>query len=317
MKKSNSVRQRFIYTIVILVTILLMAGTVQADLSLKAPKITVKNTTEKKVKITWSKSASANAYNIYRATSKTGPYKLIANTGSRKYVDENTISGQAYYYKVQANASIPGQTISSKMSKAKYVKAKARNLNIVVAGECYVEGIEVWAKNEYPKGTNFVSYVGVSTYGFLNTKKFKVNGKSATGIEKVASYKPDRVYFLLGMNEAGTDNTTPTINNFKKMIRRLKKVNKDVQIILLPIAPTGKHSSANVPKKSQRLKFNQAYANLAAVTENVYYYDYTGLFDNGKGYLKSSCDGGDGCHWNSKATIEFSKSLIEWSNNNL
>lgn len=317
MINKNIGRQGIQYLVIMIVAILLLSGTVQAETLLKAPKVTVKDTTEKKVTITWSKSASAKAYNVYRATSKAGPYKFVANTSSKKYVDENTICGQSYYYKVQATASISGQTISSKMSKAKYVKAKERNLNIVVAGECYVEGIEVWAKNEYPKGTHFVSYVGVSTYGFLNTKKFKVNGKSATGIEKVASYNPDRVYFLLGMNEAGTDNTTPTINNFKKMIYKLKKVNKNVQIVLLPIAPTGKHSTANVPKKSQRLKFNQAYAQLAAKTDNVYYYDYTGIFDNGKGYLKSSCDGGDGCHWTSGATIEFSKSLIQWSNNNL
>ena len=105
--------------------------------------------------------------------------------------------------------------------------------------------------------------------------------------------------------------------DYLELYQKLKKKNKNVQIVLLPIAPTGKRSTANVPKKSQRLKFNKAYSDLAAATDNVYYYDYTGLFDDGKGYLKSSCDGGDGCHWTSTATINFSKSLMDWSKNNL
>lgn len=284
---------------------------------LNAPTVKVKDKTEKQVKIKWNRVKKANSYKVYRATTKGGTYSLLTSTTAKNYVDTNTVGGQKYYYKVQAVRTVAGSMGESSLSKAKYVKAATKDLSIVVAGECYVEGIELWAKNQYPKGTHFVSSVGVSSSGFINTKKFKVNGKSATGIEKVASYNPDRVYFLIGMNESGTDNTTPTINNFKTMINKLKKKNKNVQIVLLPIAPTGKRSTANVPKKSQRLKFNKAYSDLAAATDNVYYYDYTGLFDDGKGYLKSSCDGGDGCHWTSTATINFSKSLMDWSKNNL
>ena len=119
---------------------------------LNAPTITVKNKTEKQVKIKWNRVKKANSYKVYRATTKGGTYSLLTSTTARNYVDTNTVGGQKYYYKVQAVRTVAGSMGESSLSKAKYVKAATKDLSIVVAGECYVEGIELWAKNQYPKG---------------------------------------------------------------------------------------------------------------------------------------------------------------------
>lgn len=55
-----------------------------------------------KVKISWSAAVGANGYNIYRATSKYGTYKIIAATGNTYYTNSGLITGKTYYYKIKA-----------------------------------------------------------------------------------------------------------------------------------------------------------------------------------------------------------------------
>ena len=63
---------------------------------LNAPKITVKDKTEKQVKIKWNRVKKANSYKVYRATTKSGIYSLLTSTTARNYVDTNTVGGQKY-----------------------------------------------------------------------------------------------------------------------------------------------------------------------------------------------------------------------------
>ncbi|MBQ4530018.1 MAG: N-acetylmuramoyl-L-alanine amidase [Lachnospiraceae bacterium] len=62
--------------------------------------VKVKNTSATSNKISWSKSAGAESYKIYRSTEKDGSYKSIGTTKKTVYTDKKAKTGVEYYYKV-------------------------------------------------------------------------------------------------------------------------------------------------------------------------------------------------------------------------
>ena len=71
---------------------------------LKAPA-SVKTSNDAKTgknQIKWSTAKNAEAYAIYRSTSKKGKYSLIATTKSTSYIDKKSVAGKNYYYKVKS-----------------------------------------------------------------------------------------------------------------------------------------------------------------------------------------------------------------------
>lgn len=89
--------------------------------TLKTPVVTVK-AGKKYAKISWKKVAGATSYRVYRATSKNGSYKKIADVSAKKLSVKATKlkSGKKYYFKVRAYA----KSVKSSCSKAKAVKIK-------------------------------------------------------------------------------------------------------------------------------------------------------------------------------------------------
>ena len=55
-----------------------------------------------KVKLTWSEVEGAKEYEVYRATSKDGEYKLMKTTTGTSYTNTSAKAGSTYYYKVKA-----------------------------------------------------------------------------------------------------------------------------------------------------------------------------------------------------------------------
>ncbi len=92
--------------------------------NLSKPKITVKSTKKKQVKVSWKKVANANSYTIYRSTKSNKGFKKIATTKKTSYVNKKLKSKKVYYYKVKANLKVLNVVISSKFSKSKRVKCK-------------------------------------------------------------------------------------------------------------------------------------------------------------------------------------------------
>jgi fibronectin type 3 domain-containing protein len=65
------------------------------------------------VNLTWTGSANAVGYNIYRSTLSGGPYTLINTSldGTTAYTDDTVVSGQTYYYvtaAVDGNSDVSG-----------------------------------------------------------------------------------------------------------------------------------------------------------------------------------------------------------------
>ena len=79
-----------------------------------------------KVIIRWKKAKRASAYQVYRATSKGGPYVLVSTRSkkARSYTNRNLTKGKTYYYKVRAIRYVAGTTLYGPCSKVKKIKAK-------------------------------------------------------------------------------------------------------------------------------------------------------------------------------------------------
>ena len=73
-------------------------------------------------KVTWNKVDGATKYQVYRATSKTGTYKLMKTTTNTSYTNTSFTSGKTYYYKVKAVCD--NSAAASAYSTVVSVKAK-------------------------------------------------------------------------------------------------------------------------------------------------------------------------------------------------
>lgn len=96
----------------------------KATPSLSRSSITKLSTGSKKVTVKWTKVSGAKGYKLYRATSKSGKYKLIKTTGSNYYTNKSLQKGKKYYYKVKAYRVVDGKNVYSSDSAVKYIKAK-------------------------------------------------------------------------------------------------------------------------------------------------------------------------------------------------
>ncbi len=285
-------------------------------IKLKKPKIKVKRYKKTSAKVTWKKVKKAQKYIVFGGV-KGKKLKQIKTTKKKKYIDKGLKRGKTYKYKVVAVAKKQGKTFKSKASKTKKVyipkKKKRKKVNVVVCGECFVEGMDIYAKGYLPAKTRLVHKIGISTSGVLNNTYFRYKGKAVTALEKVARYQPKVVYFLVGMNEA-RGNSVATIRNYKKIIKLLKKVQPNIKIVLMALPPVGRKHASGFASNSKINSLNKKYKKLANSTKNVYYFgSYRKLMTDGSGYLKGSANGGDGGHWSAGITIKVVKALKKHS----
>ncbi|WMJ85922.1 fibronectin type III domain-containing protein [Anaerocolumna sp. MB42-C2] len=67
------------------------------------------------ITLEWDEVDDADSYNIYRATSSSGTYSLIANVNGTDYTDDNLSKNKTYYYKIK---SVDGSNTSAYSSIA-------------------------------------------------------------------------------------------------------------------------------------------------------------------------------------------------------
>ena len=91
---------------------------------LPRPVVTASNVASSgKIKLTWNDVASAVEYKVYRATSKSGEYKLMKTTTSTSYTNTSAEAGNTYYYKVVA-------VHSNSAANSAYSEVKSRTCDL-------------------------------------------------------------------------------------------------------------------------------------------------------------------------------------------
>lgn len=79
----------------------------------------------KKAKLSWKRDTTVKGYKIYRATSKSGPWKLVKTRKSNKtvtYTTKNLKKGKTYYYKARAYVTVNGKTVYGSYSSVKSIR---------------------------------------------------------------------------------------------------------------------------------------------------------------------------------------------------
>lgn len=91
---------------------------------LGAPKMSsAKNTAAKTVTVSWNSVTGAQAYYVYRATSKNGRYVKVASVKGLSYVDKKAAKGQTYYYKA-ASVAVGGNGVKAQSGYSAAVGVK-------------------------------------------------------------------------------------------------------------------------------------------------------------------------------------------------
>lgn len=90
-------------------------------------KLTSATATKSAVVLKWSKSNDATGYEIYRATSKNGKYKLVkkvTNRNTLKYTDKKVKKNRTYYYKIRSYKTVNKTKYETSFSVVKGIKVK-------------------------------------------------------------------------------------------------------------------------------------------------------------------------------------------------
>ena len=264
------------------------------------------------MKLRWKKVKDADYYAIYRSDKKRGEYVKIDTTKKKKYTDRTAKGRRNYFYKVEAAWYFHDKLYTGRPGKKLKVYVTPKNPRIVIAGECFVEDLAMLS-GFWPRNVDLVYKIGVNTYTMQHNNYFEYNGNTVTGIEKIASYDPDRVYFLIGANESAWVDPGWTMDNYTQMIRLLRSRNKHIQIVLIGVPPFGWSSTQNIPTEEKRNSYNEAYKRYADERDYVYFCPATDVLEDGSGHLMASYDGGDGCHWNAAGAMVVAQKLREWS----
>ena len=208
---------------------------------LKAAKVDftkVASASYDKLRLSWEPMSGVDGYQIYRATSKSGPYAKIATVkgaSSATYTDTGRTCGTRYYYKLRAYKKIGGKTVYSAYSSVLSAYAKPAKVKVTdaYAPDGATTSISV----------SFTTVRGATDYE-VQLNQIKKNGKE-TGFR---SYT---------YNEEGVKRTFTT---YKQWLAMLKKQHPS-GYVSLSVKENGKYVSKKVPVAEfaeTSLKKNQA-----------------------------------------------------------
>lgn len=115
------------------------------------------------IQLSWTASKNALGYEITRATSASGTYKLVGTTTSASFLDNNGLSkGSSYYYKIRGYMKLNGETVygsysSTSASRDKVVSTALAWMGCKESDGSYKKIIDTYNSNLAP-GCGKLSY---------------------------------------------------------------------------------------------------------------------------------------------------------------
>lgn len=282
----------------------------------KADGLYVPVTAPGRVELTWYPVEGASGYQVYRSLYRNRKFHRIKTTKDTGFTDRKVNSGDEYYYKVRAVGKKGRRTRPGEFSDPVSAFVQSSHPRTVICGDSLAVRLRDNHGSITTKYTAFAAKVGTTTSAIESHRYFRYGKKKYNASGFIKAYRADRVFLVLGMNEWSAD-PTPTVNGFKKIVSRLHRKNRRLQVVILALAPGGENSSTRVPDPATRNVFNQAVKQYADGTPYVYYCPATDVLADENGYLRADCDSGDGCHWNETGSKAVLRSMRSWSRKNL
>ncbi len=97
---------------------------ITGETKLSTPTVKLSIPKSKSIKVSWKKISGAKGYEVYRATSKSGPYSKRTTTSNLSYTNTKLTKNKNYYYKVKAYKVVNGKKVYSSYSSIKSITSK-------------------------------------------------------------------------------------------------------------------------------------------------------------------------------------------------
>lgn len=261
-------------------------------------------------KILWNKTKKARYYRVYCSRGKGNKYRYVGMTRKNKYYMKKLKPGKTYYFKIRACVKKKESMLDSKDSALVHMKTRPRNFTTVFAGDSIMTGMKSYHTVEkvgIGGRKELVAAIGLNTITFRTRRVF--DGKS--GLQKVISYKPYRVYMLLGINEIHYRRSKDVIAQYRDMIKTIQEESPATDIVLLPLAPVTEAEQQKRTGFGRIPEYNKGLERMARRL-GLKYYDYTGFLKDSRGFLNESYAVADGVHWNAAAYDLFAKKIEKY-----
>lgn len=280
----------------------------------KVKKVSLSRYSTHAIKVSWKPVKKAKEYKVFYAVKKKKGkktvYKAAGNTTNTSLVVKGLKNRTKYIFYVRACKSMQEPEFDSAPSKKVCMTTRKFSRTTVFAGDSITAGLASYHMVEQIKiGGNkkLVAAIGLNTMTYRSRRVF--GGK--TGLQKVISYKPYRVYLLLGINEIHYRKYGEVIADYGYLVDSIKKSSPGTEIVILPLAPVSKAEQAKRTGFKQISTYNNRLKKLAG-KKNCRYFDYTDFLKNQEGFLKEEYSASDGVHWNASGYKIFAGLLEDY-----
>ena len=262
----------------------------------------------KAVKVTWIKNKKARYYRVYYSKNKPSGYKCYGITKENHLLVDKLENNTDYYFYVQACSKKKKSSQDSKASRTVHIKTKTYSRKTIFAGDSITYGMGCAFPAMHIGGIKkIVAARGLKTNTFYTQRIFH----GQTGLQKLISEKPYRIYLMLGMNSILDTQQKDIIADFKHIIQSVQDACPKASIVLCAIPPVSRAKKAFQPGFSKVPRVNRKMKKLAKQT-GTDYFNYTGFLTDPEGYLKTKYSAGDGYHWNKAADAKFAEKVEKY-----
>lgn len=271
----------------------------------KVTNIKLTRYSTKAVKITWMKNKEARYYRVYYSKNKPSGYKCYGITKESHLLVDKLENNTDYYFYVQACSKKKKSATDSKTFRTVHIKTKPYSRKTIFAGDSITYGMGCALSAMHIGGIKkIVAARGLETNTFYTQRIF--NGQ--TGLQKVTSEKPYRIYLMLGMNSILGTRQKDIIADFKYIIQSVQDACPKTSIVLCAIPPVSRAKKAFQPGFRKVPRVNRKMKKPTKQT-GTDYFNYTGFLTDPEGYLKTKYSADDGYHWNKAAYAKFAEKI--------
>lgn len=274
----------------------------------KVTNIKLTRYSTKAVKITRLKNKEAKYYRVYFSKKKLSGFKCYGITRENHLLVDKLKNNTDYYFYVQACSKKKKSATDSKASKTVHIKTKLYSRKTIFAGDSITYGMGCALPAMHIGGIKkIVAARGLKTNTFYTQRIF--NGQ--TGLQKLISEKPYRIYLMLGMNSILGTKQKDILADFEHIIQSVQDACPKTDIVLCAIPPVSRAKKAFQPGFSKVPGANEKMKKLAKQT-GTNYFNYTGFLTDSEGYLKTKYATSDGYHWNKAAYAKFAEKVEKY-----
>ncbi|SFQ41264.1 Lysophospholipase L1 [Lachnospiraceae bacterium XBB1006] len=245
--------------------------------------------------IRWKGVSHATSYEIFRSTKKSNGYHKLATVRTTHAKDTSAKACKGYYYKVRAIGESKGA-----FSKAVYKKTRKKAKRIAILGDSVASGFDVYHCLQH----------GEKSYAAVSRRVSTILSKD---LGNCISYRPDRVYIMVGTNDCVGNGSTRvlsrSIRSYKRIISRLVSANPNIEIVLMGIGPT--RNCSTVTNRTVN-RFNRLVKRLTKEKGTIHYFNTPSYLRDSSGSLAANYTGGDGIHWTRSAYKKVYKKLLKF-----